>query len=138
MQRIGDDNCASRVFARLSRIAQHQGDLGLSAELLRQSLLGFNKLGRNDLIILNLARFASLAELAGFKKRSARLLGAVEAYRYQTETVLAPMHEKEYDDTIRLFQKLSEDEIFKQYSAEGSSMSLDEAIEYALSNEDEQ
>jgi predicted ATPase/class 3 adenylate cyclase len=132
MQRIGDDFCASRVHTSMSRIAQQNGDYDQATKLLRQSLQGFKKLKRDDHIALSLARLATLAELSGIKRRSARLLGVAEAYRNLSQTVLAPVHRDEYDGLVSEFQKFRGDEVFERNYAEGYAMSFEDALAYAL------
>lgn len=137
MQRIGDDNCASSVLEGMSRVAQHNGDYGQAMQLLRQSLPGFKKLNRDDLIVLGLARLASLEESLGRSSRAARLIGAAEGYRSNSQTVLVPVHDKEFEGILSAFRELSGDEIFEHDYAKGLAMSIEDAIDYALGGKGE-
>jgi len=137
MQRIGDENCASRVLESMSRVAQHNGDYDQAMKLLKQSLRGFRKINREDLIVLSLARLASLANVLGCSRRAACLIGAAEAYRNSSRIVLAPVHQKEYEGMMIDIRELKRDETFEQSFTEGFGMSLDDAIAYALGEIDE-
>ena len=132
MLRIGDENCASRVLANLSQIAQHYGDYDQATKLQQQSLQGFNNMYRKDQIVLGLARLAALEEKMGSEIRAARLLGATEAFLKMSQAVLAQVHLEEYEDVIAALQKHKEDEVFSKSYKEGLNLSSDEAIAYAL------
>jgi len=135
MQRIGDENCATRVLTNMSRIAEHDGDFVEATKLQRQSLQGYKKIERKDFIAISLMRLASLAALSGSSRRAACLLGAAEAYLKLPQAVLAPVHQNELDRILSTFQELRGDEIFEQDFADGFSMSVDDAISYALGEE---
>lgn len=132
MQRIGDENCASRILGYLARVAQHNGNYDQAAELLRGSLLGFSKLNREDQTVVCIARFAALAELAGDNKRAARLMGAALASRTGSQRIMVPLLRDEFEGQVDAIRKVMGDEVFERAYAEGAAMSLEEATAYAL------
>ncbi|NIM92591.1 MAG: tetratricopeptide repeat protein [Anaerolineales bacterium] len=132
MQRIGDENCASRILANMSKIAMHDSDLDKALVLQQQSLHGFMNLKRKDAITMSFARLASLAQAIGSDVRAARLLGAAEAYRNQFEVVLAPVNLEEYEKIVSEFQVFRGDEVIDESYEDGYNMSYDQAIAYAL------
>jgi len=132
MQRIGDEYCASRILGYLARMAQHDGDFDQAVELLRGSLLGFSKLNREEQIVICLARFAALAEIAEHNKRAARLLGAALTSRTGSQAVLLPHLRDEFEGQVVALREAMGDKIFERMYAEGAAMSLEEATTYAL------
>jgi tetratricopeptide (TPR) repeat protein len=132
MERIGDENCATRIKGYLARVAQHDGDYDQAAVLLRESLLGYAKLNREDQIVICIARFASLAEITGQSKRAARLLGAALASPTGSQTSLPPLIRDEFEGQADALREVMGEEVFERAYAEGAAMSLDEATVYAL------
>jgi predicted ATPase/class 3 adenylate cyclase len=132
MQRIGDEGCSSRVLGCLSSIAQAAGDLDKATSLQRESLRGNRDLHRTDRILMNLVRLASLAMDSGLSLRAARVLGAAEAYFEEVQSTIVPVTREEYERIVDTFSERRENEEFKQNYADGYALSFEEALAYAL------
>ena len=136
LQKIGDENCVASVLRGLGEVAQRKGEYKKAASRLRQSLRIHEKLGLDDLVIGLVERFAALALAMGNGERAARLLGASKSqnvnpvlfptfYRVQRENLTAAIRENLGDQD---FDKLFD---------EGTAMSIQEAIAYAMEETNE-
>ena len=124
---------AARV---LLRIAQLQGNPVRGRALARESLLLNRDVGSPGNIATDLEALAWVARLDGIPRRTARLLGAAEALRDAVRRPLQPGERVEPETDLTLARAaLGEDE-FAAAREEGHAMSLEQAIVYALQDED--
>jgi predicted ATPase/DNA-binding SARP family transcriptional activator/DNA-binding CsgD family transcriptional regulator len=116
-------------------VALLQGDYDRGRMSFEEALVMGQNVGRKATVINSLEAMASLAGVLGEPTRSARLWGAAEAAREATAIVLPPgertLHEPYLVSArIRLGERKWEETL-----AEGRTMSIEEAAEYALSEE---
>jgi hypothetical protein len=77
--------------------------------------------------------FASLALACGQPTRAARLMGAAEAVREDQEMPLEPVYRRDvYDALLASARAALDRESFAAAWAEGRTMSLEQAVAYAL------
>ncbi len=130
LQKIGDENCSAATLRGLGEIARRQGEYERAFELLSQSLIIYMKLGNDTPIALTLERFAALARSTERAEEAARLLAAVEA-RIGATIRSSPTLHAENERLITSTRNNLGDKVFEQLWAEGTEMSLDEAITLA-------
>src|SRR5262249_20772687 len=82
-----------------------------------------------------LEKIAGLAALQRQPKQAARLLGSAESLRATIDAPLPPMEQATYDsEVMALRTRLSEEE-FTDAWQDGRTMTLEQAVEYALQEE---
>jgi len=104
--------------------------------LLEESLMLFRELGSQWGIANALEELAKLAGVKGQRERAVRLLGAAESLR---EAIGAPMYLPERSDYEQIVTELRSalgDEAFAVAWEEGRTMTLEQAIAYALEHPD--
>jgi predicted ATPase/class 3 adenylate cyclase len=134
-ERIGDENCEYRTKGYLSRSALEQGDTGSASSLLQDSIRGYKKLNRSDQVAICLARFAKLAELSGDLPKAATLIGAALNSDISSTDAFPPLFLQEFTIQRDSIADILGEQAFHQAYQLGSSMKIDQAISYALSQE---
>jgi hypothetical protein len=119
----------------LGRVAHHQGDAARAVALLAELLLPFQKVGNKWGLSYVFAELAAIAAERGRSEQAARLFGAAEGLRESIGHPLPPILRAEYDSAVATARAQLDDTEFAAVWAEREAMSLDQAIAYAL-NED--
>jgi tetratricopeptide (TPR) repeat protein len=114
----------------------HQGDERRAAACFAEGLALSREVGARYSIAINLAGMAGVAAAQGYPERSARLFGAADALFDTVGIVVEPVGRAEYDrNTTVARTQLGEDAFASAWEA-GRTMSLEQAIAYALSASD--
>ncbi len=123
-------------LTNLGNVAYEQGDYALARVLHEESLAIGRELGAKAVIADGLEAFATLAARELQEERSARLWGAAAALRETFGSPLSPAkHEKQEREMTAVRETLGED-AFAAAWAQGRAMTMEQAIEYALSTLD--
>ncbi len=77
-----------------------------------------------------------LAVAQGHNERATRLLGAAESMREATGSALPPPVEEAYDQNLSALRSLLGEETFTALWTEGKAMGFEEAVEFALTEEE--
>lgn len=120
-----------RLYQRIRDVAQHQGDYLRSALLLGESLAASRELGDGEGIAMCLAGLAGIAGVEGQPERAARLFGAAQAL-YERIGAVDRSDRARYDPNISGVRAQLSEEVLAAAWAEGRSMTLEQAIAYAL------
>lgn len=130
---VGDRWVAALSLGNLGSQALLAGDTERAAPHLARSLALRHELRDKRGMAGCLEGMAILAQLAGSAERAARLFGAAEALR---ETIGASLTfvltRADYDRSIQHVRSALAEERFDTYRAEGRSMTLPQAVAYAL------
>jgi non-specific serine/threonine protein kinase len=113
-----------------------QGNHQRARELLEEGLELSRSFGSKHGIVFNLHVAAALASTQGQPDRSARLWGAGESVMQDIGTGLGPVERYHYGSYIDAARALLKEAAWEAAFAEGRAMSAEEAVEYALSEED--
>jgi tetratricopeptide (TPR) repeat protein len=132
LQKIGDEYCIGLVLRGLGEVKQRKGDFTKAYHFLKQSLLTFEKLELDDLMVLVIDRFAHLAIAAGNRKRAARLLGATKELDEGPGKLKPPQYREERENLFTSIRELVGDREFVRLYEEGAEMSFEDAVSYAL------
>ncbi len=133
---LGNQWGVANVLNNLGVVVRAQGDYGRARVLLEESLMLFRELGSQWGIANALEELAKLAGVKGQRERAVRLLGAAESLR---EAIGAPMYLPERSDYEQIVTELRfalGDEAFAVAWEEGRTMTLEQAIAYALEHPD--
>jgi predicted ATPase/DNA-binding CsgD family transcriptional regulator len=135
-RKSGDVWCSSMALNHLGLMALFQEDFGRVQALCKESLELSRQSGMGHVISYSLHTSAALAGSRGQLLRSARLWGAAEALHEAMGTALSPMELRVYDPHMAAARAQVEDAAWEAAWQEGRAMSMEEAIENALSDEE--
>ncbi|HKH35799.1 MAG TPA: BTAD domain-containing putative transcriptional regulator [Rubrobacter sp.] len=114
-----------------------KGDHHQTRMLYEKGLRGSKQLKTMNLARIHLYISAALAGAQGRAVRSARLLGATEVMREAIGTIFSPAERRAYGPYIEAARAQLDEAAWEKAYTEGKTMTLEEAIEYALSGEEE-
>ena len=131
---LGTKRFTAQILHILGLVALGQDDPDQATGLLKESLILYRDLGIKHFIAQCLAGFAGVAVVQGGPERSVRLLGAAEGIREAIGASLTPAEQVEVDDYLAAVRAELDEKAFTAAWAQGRAMSLEEAVEYALSS----
>ncbi len=135
-QAMGDKLGIARTNNNLAQVAAAQGDYTRSFDLFAVSVRLLQQLGVKREIVNALEHLAKLAATGGQGEPAAQLLGASEALREAIATPLPRSLRPEYEQDLAATRALLDDDAFAHAWATGRAMSMELAIDYALSREE--
>jgi tetratricopeptide (TPR) repeat protein len=131
-QQIGDKWGMANTLHDLANVARDTGDYAHAFVLYKKSLIVWQELGERRVLAYWLEDMAGLAALEGHYVQAMQLYGAASELRKQIGAPLAPTKQQKLDGMLALArQGLKDIEQEAAYKA-GGSMSLHQAIRYAL------
>jgi predicted ATPase/class 3 adenylate cyclase/Tfp pilus assembly protein PilF len=134
---LGTRGGVSLGLYNLGWMALLQNDLGRAADLHRESLSLAWDAGLNPLVQSALEGFACLAGAKGEAQRAALLWGAAQAL-HETKGIARDIDFlAEADARISAVRLSTGEEVWEEAWRKGRAMSLDEAVSYALAEEEE-
>jgi len=132
---IGEKGIMASALHGLGNIAYSQEDYAIAHSFYQDSLTIERDLGARRRIIDCLARLVMLASITGRFYCAARLSGALRCLTDAIGATTISAAQADYDRHIASLRASLGDEAFEKYWAEGRAMSMEQAIEYALSTE---
>jgi hypothetical protein len=99
----------------------------------KETLRGWQNTGNRGAIANQLEAFAFLAIAEEEPQRAVQLLGAAEAIREKVQAPMTDFEQIEYDQAVERLRSMLAETEFHWHWAEGRSMTMDEAIQFALS-----
>jgi predicted ATPase/DNA-binding CsgD family transcriptional regulator len=127
----------SMQYHNLGLIATHQNQHQLAEALIKQCLVNSQEIDNNYFLAGGIASLAGPTARLGFPERAARLLGAAHAGMESLGENQQPADQHDIDRFAREIQQELGEEAFRQAWQEGQAMTIEEAIEYALLDDDE-
>ncbi|MGE5264154.1 MAG: ATP-binding protein, partial [Acidobacteriota bacterium] len=121
------------ILHNLGDVAQYFGDTTRASELFKESLQHHKRAGEREYIAEALAGLAGVAAAEGQPERAARLFGAAEALRDGIHLSIRVYNRAPYDRYWPMAQSSTDEKTLGRAWAEGKAMSLEQAIDYALS-----
>jgi len=116
----------------LAYVVLARGDTGRARELFNESLALHLEHGDKGGIAEALAGFAAIARAEGQPERSARLYGAGAAFQAANKLSMWPSERVEYERNTSALRTQLDEAAWAKAWAEGSAMSMEQAIDYAL------
>jgi predicted ATPase/DNA-binding SARP family transcriptional activator/DNA-binding CsgD family transcriptional regulator len=132
---IGDKDGIAISLHNLAEVAGMQGDYAWAAELGKESLVLFREMEDRWAILQTLVGLGRLAVARGYNERAARLLGAAESMREATGSALPPPIREAHDQNVATLRPALGEQTFTALWTQGSAMSFEEAVEFALAEE---
>ena len=135
-RKLGTRGGVSVGLYNLGWMALLQNDLGRAADLYRESLSLSRDIGMNPLVQMALEGYACLAGAKGEAERAARLWGVAQAL-HETKGIPRDIDFlTEADTRISAVRTGMGDEAWEEAWRKGRTMTLDEAVSYALAGEE--
>jgi predicted ATPase/class 3 adenylate cyclase len=113
-----------------------QGDHAEAAVLFKEALAYFREVGDQVNIAEVLEGFAGVAGAQGEGERAARLYAAAETLRQTIGAPLLPGDRPRYERQLAAARSLVAEEVWEAAWEEGRAMTLEEAVSYALAEEE--
>jgi predicted ATPase/DNA-binding SARP family transcriptional activator/ATP/maltotriose-dependent transcriptional regulator MalT len=129
---LRDKQGAALSIHNLGRVERLEGDGKAARTLQEQSLSLRREVGDRHGIACSLEELACLAAEEGELARAGRLWGAADALREALGSPLPPNERERHDRAVKAARSGMSREIFASAWAEGRTMTLEQAIEYAL------
>jgi tetratricopeptide (TPR) repeat protein len=131
-QQLGDKREVARTLVNLASVAMDEGYFTLAHNRLLESLSLIEELGDKKTLVRCLAGLANVAQKSGSPERASTLLGVVQTLLGSVGISLPPAAQREHIECLSSARaKLSEAQ-WEATWAKGRSMTIDEAIAYAL------
>jgi len=116
----------------LAQLAMDRGDFAAARELLTESLIVAQDWVKGWTAVQVLLNFAELALADDQPERTMRLAGAAVGQREERGERLQPTHAARLEPVLNKARCMIQADVAATAWAEGSAMSLDEAVAYAL------
>jgi predicted ATPase/DNA-binding SARP family transcriptional activator len=133
----GDVWSSNMGLNQLAFVALLQEDYGRAQALCEEGLRLSRQSGMVHIIAFGLHTSAALAGSRGQPVRSSRLWGAAEALREAIGTAFSPMEQRVYEPYIAAARDQIEDAEWETAWSERRALSMEEAIDYVLSEGEE-
>jgi len=132
LKELGDINFLAYSIRRLAQLAWREGDYQKAIALCKKSLNLNQEVGDPRGVMACLAGFGDIAVAQGKFERAARLMAAVETQLSAIGIRLLHIDKMEYDRNLAQLRAQYDEKSLTKFWAKGKSMSLDEAIAFAL------
>jgi tetratricopeptide (TPR) repeat protein len=133
---VRDHAFAQVPRSEMGHMRRVQGNLEGAEEVYRQTIIAFQERGARPAVAHQLECFGLIAVEQNQPERAAKLLGAAQTIRDDIQAERQPGEQVEHEEALASLNKLLGEAESNRVMAEGANMSLDEAVELALRQED--
>jgi predicted ATPase len=132
---MGDQLSVTGHQTAMAHVARQMGNYREALALYRETLPDWQKMGHRGAVAHQLECFAFIAKAQEQGERAVKLMSAAEALREASNSPMTPQERIEYTNEVDGLRAGMDEKTFVSLWAEGRSMTMEQAIEYAL-NED--
>src|SRR5258708_28454638 len=129
---VGDMQGVISSLRYLGEIAQYQGDYEQATTLFQERLLLSRQIGHKRRIVECLEELARVAEAQGYFIRALQLFGATDALLTPISARVLPDDRTGYGRNVAAIRTQLPADVYTATWAEGQAMTMEQAIEYAL------
>jgi tetratricopeptide (TPR) repeat protein len=133
MQELGSVRNVSMIKSDLAHILRHEGRNLEAISAYRETIMEWQRMGHRAAIAHQLECMAFIAKALEQKEKALRLLGAAEILRQKIEIDMTMQEREEYDKEVSDLKANMDHAEFTSLWTEGRSMTMDAAIELAVS-----
>jgi len=133
---MGDYHRTNMIHSETAHMERLEGHYEKATQMYRTTILEWKRLGHRAAVANQLECFAFIAKIREQPERAAKLFGAAEMIREVIKIPMNGMEQVEYDREVGELRAGMNEDDFKKLWAEGRSMSLEQAVEYALEESD--
>ncbi|MGC4043660.1 MAG: tetratricopeptide repeat protein [Armatimonas sp.] len=131
-RKVGDKAIISHVLGNMATMFAIQGNYSVAQSYMKEGLIFFRELGDKRDIAYGLEGMSLILKNTGIVRHAVMLVAAAEAIRENIGSPLTQQQQAELDtELVSLRSQLSEEE-FTTAWAEGSALSWEQAVEFAL------
>jgi tetratricopeptide (TPR) repeat protein len=133
-KRLRNKNFQTALTSELGHIARHTGDINQARQIYTKTLTNWQDLGNRAAIAHQLECFGFLALADEEPQHTIQLFGAAEALRERINSSMTDFEQAEYSQAITQLRSMFTETEFNVLWAEGRSMTLEQAIQFALND----
>jgi predicted ATPase/class 3 adenylate cyclase len=134
---MGDQLSITGHQSEMAHVARQAGNYEEALALYRETLPDWHKIGHRGAVAHQLECMAFIAKAHEQGERAVRLLSAAEALRTASNSARTPQEQIEYDGELAGLRAGMEEKAFDLLWAEGGVLSMEQAIDFALHEQDE-
>ena len=134
---MGDHRAVTGHQSDMAHAARQLGNYKEALALYRETLPEWQKIGHRGAVAHQLECFAFIARAQEQGERAVKLMSAAEALRAASSSPRTPQEHIEYDRELEGLRAGMDEKTFQRLWAEGQSMNMDQAIEFAMGEPDE-
>jgi tetratricopeptide (TPR) repeat protein len=131
-KRLHSKNFVLVMRSELGHVERQQGNLSQARSMYRETIKGWQDLGNRAAIANQLECFGFLALAEEEPQATVKLFAAAEALRERIQAPMTDYERVEYDQAVAQVRSLLSETEFNALWAEGRSMKMEQAIEFAL------
>ena len=131
-KRLRNKNFQTALTSELGHIARHTGDINQARQIYTKTLTNWQDLGNRAAMAHQQECFGFLALADEEPHRAIQLFGAAEALRERINSSMTDYEQVEYNEAIARLHTMLTPTQFNSLWAEGRSMTLEQAIQFAL------
>jgi hypothetical protein len=136
-RQMGDQLSVTGHQTAMAHVARQLGNYQEALALYRETLPDWQKIGHRGAVAHQLECFAFVAKAQEEGERAVKLMSAAEALRHASSSPRTPQEQIEYDRELEGLRADMDEKTFDLLWAVGASMSMEQAIDFALSREGE-
>ncbi len=129
---LGDKLMIARRLNDLGSVAQDEGNLTEADTMIRRAVSALWQMKEMFSLFAALESLAQVMAAQGQPERAIQILSAIESARAETEINLSPVERIDLEKIIRSIRDQMGDASFVRAHGEGRSMTLEQAVDYAL------
>jgi predicted ATPase/class 3 adenylate cyclase len=134
---MGDQLSVTAHQSEMAHIARQIGNYQEALALYRETLPDWQKIGHRGAVAHQLECVAFIAKAREQGERAVKLMSAAEALRAASSSPRTPQERIEYDRELEGLRAGMDEKTFDLLWAEGGSMSMDQAIDFAMGEHEE-
>jgi len=135
MQEIGSTRDIVNIKSDLAHILRREGNYIEAIPAYQETIKEWQRMGHRSAVAHQLECLAFIAKAMEQPDQAARLLGAAEALRQKIEIDMTPSEREEYEKEVADLKANMDGKEFASLWAEGRSLSMEQAIQFALAPE---
>ena len=136
-RRSGDTWALASAYLNAGTLAYRQKDFDRASALLKESLVYFRNIRAVWGMWFPVSNLGVVAAAQGYAKRAACLAGADKTLGEAIGVTMTPSHRTDYEEGITIARRALGESAFEAAWSRGMSMTSEQAVDYALSCEDE-
>jgi predicted ATPase/class 3 adenylate cyclase len=134
---MGDQLSVTGHQTEVAHVARQMGNYQEALALYRETIPDWQKMGHRGAVAHQLECFAFIAKAQEQGERAVKLMGAAEALRAASGSLRTPQERIEYDRELASLRAGMDEKTFDVLWAEGQSMNMDQAVDFALREDGE-
>jgi len=134
---MGDQQSVIGHQSEMAHVARRMGNYQEALALYQETLPNWQKIGHRGAVAHQLECFAFIAKAQEQGERAVKLMSAAEALREASSSMRTPQEQIEYDRELAGLRAGMDEKTFDLLWAEGQSMDMDQAVDFARSEKPE-